>query len=44
VIDREIAEEAADIKARAAADMSPLAQRIRAAITERKQQLDLEDA
>lgn len=43
-IDREIAEEAADIKARAAADMSPLAQRIRSAIAERKRQLGLEDA
>ncbi|HEX8033644.1 MAG TPA: DUF433 domain-containing protein [Ktedonobacterales bacterium] len=43
-IDRQIAEEAADIKARAAADMSPLAQRIRAAIAERKRQLGVEDA
>jgi uncharacterized protein (DUF433 family) len=41
-IDREIAEEAADIKARAAADMSPLAQRIRAAIKQRKQELGIE--
>lgn len=39
-IDREVAEEAADITARAKADMSPLAQRIRAAIKERKQQVD----
>lgn len=40
-IDREIAEEAADMKARAAADMSPLAQKVRAAIKDRKQQLGL---
>lgn len=38
-IDREIAEEAADIKARAAADMSPHAERMRQAIAERKRQL-----
>jgi hypothetical protein len=35
-IDREIAEEAADIKARAQADMSPLAQRLREQIRHRK--------
>lgn len=39
-IDREIAEETADIKARAAADMSPVAQRVRAAIAQRKRQLN----
>lgn len=40
-IDREIAEEAEDIRARAQADMSPLAQKVRAAIAERKRQLGL---
>lgn len=35
-IDHEIAEEAADVKARAQADMSPLAERIRQAIKERQ--------
>lgn len=40
-IDQEIAEEAADIKARAAADMSPLAQKIRAALKEREHQLGI---
>lgn len=39
-IDREIAEEAADIQARAAADTSPLAERVRRAIKERRQQVD----
>lgn len=38
-IDREIAEDAAEIKARAQADMSPLAQNIRRAVIERKAQL-----
>lgn len=38
-IDREIAEEAADIKARAQADRSPLAQKMRQAIEERQRQL-----
>ena len=37
-IDREIAEEQAEIAARAVADNSPLAQRMRAAITERRAQ------
>ncbi len=39
-IDREIAEEAADIRTRAQADNSPLAQRLRAQIRERKEQLE----
>jgi len=38
-IDREIADEAAEVKARARADSSPLAEKIRAAIAERKQGL-----
>ncbi len=38
-IDREIAEEAAEHAARASADMSPLAQKIRRGIAERKRQL-----
>lgn len=37
-IDREIQDEATDIQARAQADMSPLAQKMRAAIAERKRQ------
>jgi len=36
-IDREIADEAADIKARAQADVSPLAQRIREGIRDLKE-------
>jgi uncharacterized protein (DUF433 family) len=38
-IDREIAEEAADIRARAQADMSPRAQRVREGIRRRKEEL-----
>lgn len=40
-IDREISEEAAEIKAKAQADQSPLARKVRAAIAERKRQLGL---
>ena len=38
-IDREITEESSDIKARAQADMSPLAQRLREGIKKRKEEL-----
>src|SRR5690349_14997842 len=38
-LDREIAEDTAEIKARAQADMSPLAQKIRRAVAERKAEL-----
>ena len=38
-IDREIAEEAKEVRARAQADSSPLAERMRKAIAERKRQL-----
>lgn len=38
-IDREIAEEAADIRARAQADNSPLAQKVREAVKRRKEEL-----
>jgi uncharacterized protein (DUF433 family) len=43
-IDREIDEEAADIKARAQADMSPLAQRLREQIKRRKAELERQGA